>query len=292
MNENKKFYNPKKPRIVLKKGKAKPFWNQNPWVFSGAIQEIRGGQPEDGDLVEVLDDKLNFIAKGYVSLNSSIRVRLITWQLHHKIDKNFYRDKIKEALYYRNNTLLLRTKSSAFRLIHGESDGIPGLIVDKYNDFLVAQFLTPGIERRKDMFLKILKEETRAEAIMERYSSGYRTKEGLPEIEYQIHDNATPPTVIPIKEYDLPFEVDWQRGQNTGFYLDQRENRLRLSKYANNKNVLDAFCYTGAFGIYMAVKGKAKHVTFIDNSNYVLEQAKNNAQLNKVQNATFQQLDL
>jgi 23S rRNA (cytosine1962-C5)-methyltransferase len=219
-------------------------------------------------------------------------VRLITWQLHHKIDKNFYRDKIKEALYYRNNTLLLRTKSSAFRLIHGESDGIPGLIVDKYNDFLVAQFLTPGIERRKDMFLKILKEETRAEAIMERYSSGYRTKEGLPEIEYQIHDNATPPTVIPIKEYDLPFEVDWQRGQNTGFYLDQRENRLRLSKYANNKNVLDAFCYTGAFGIYMAVKGKAKHVTFIDNSNYVLEQAKNNAQLNKVQNATFQQLDL
>lgn len=293
--EPKKFYVPKKIRAILKKGKAKPFWNYNPWVYSGAIQEIRGGLPHDGDIVEVCDDQHQFIAKGHVSTKSDIRIRLITWDAHRVVDKNFLRYQIKQAVYYRDQILLMRTRTNAYRLFHGEADGIPGLNIDRYNDTVIVQFLIPALERRKDILIPIIQEETHAKYIIERYSAGYRTAEGLPEIEYQVHGKE-PENKIRIKEYDLLFDVDLSRGQctslSTGFYFDQRETRQALLKYARDKEILDGFCYTGAFSIYLAQKGHAKSVLGIDNSNYVLEQARANATLNNVQNVTFQKGDM
>jgi len=293
--EPKKFYITKKIKAILKKGKAKPFWNYNPWVYSGAIKEIRGGLPQDGELIDVCDDEHQFIAKGHVSNKSDIRIRLITWDAHRTVDKNFLRYQIKQAVYYRDQILLMRTRTNAYRLFHGEADGIPGLNIDRYNDTVIVQFLIPALERRKEILLPIIQEETHAKYVIERYSAGYRTAEGLPEIEYQVYGKE-PENKIRIKEYDLLFDVDLSRGQctslSTGFYFDQRETRQSLLKYARDKEILDGFCYTGAFSIYLAQKGHAKHVLGIDNSNYVLEQAISNATLNNVQNVTFQKGDM
>lgn len=285
----KQFFGSNKPRVILKKGKAKPFWYHHPWIFSGAIEEIKG-DPKDGDIVEVLDDENRFIARGFMNHRSQIKVRLLTWDLHEKIDGNFFRTKIHEAIFLRENILAMRSKSSAYRLIHSEGDGLPGLTVDRYNDFLCVQFLSTGMEQRKDMILDILKEKTEVEGIVERYQLGYREKEGLEEIDHVVHDKA--PEKMAITEYGLKFYVDLQKGQKTGFYLDQRENRLFLSKFGYKKRILDAFCYSGGFGIYMMGKSKPTEVVFMDSSQFALDLAQENLRMNSSLHAVFSKVDL
>lgn len=285
----KKYFGSNKPRVILKKGKAKPFWYHHPWIFSGAIQEIKGN-PEDGDIVEVLDEENRFIAKGLINHKSQIKVRLLTWDQHEKIDGNFFRSKIHQAISLRENILIMRSKSSAYRLVHSEGDGLPGLTIDRYNDFLVVQFLSTGMEKRKEMILDILKEQIKPQGIVERYPAGYREKEGLVEIDCMVHGK-TPPKMT-ITEYGVKFYVDLQKGQKTGFYLDQRENRLLLTRYGYNKRILDAFCYSGGFGVYMLSKARPGEVVFMDSSSFALELAQENASMNSTATAVFSKKDI
>jgi len=274
-------YKPK--QIFLKKGKAKPFWYHHPWVFSGAIKDIKG-HPQSGDVVELYDDQRKFIGKGFFNDQSQIQVRLLSWNLHEKINRDFFKCKIQQAIALRHN-LQLTSKANAYRLVHSEGDGLPGLTVDTYNRFLCVQFTSFGMDKRREMILDILQKELSPKCIVERYSAGTRRLEGLPEIDYLSH--GTPPEFIEIEEYGLTFKVSLAKGQKTGFYLDQRENRLYASKFTYNKRVLDAFCYTGGFGVYSINKGKAQEVVFLDTSKWALHLAEQNTQLNKNSKSTF-----
>lgn len=265
----KKNFGSQRPRAYLKKGKAKPFWHHHPWVYSGAIKNVKG-KPQDGDIIAVFDDAGDFVGKGFYNSKSQIRVRLLSWDLHEKIHNEFFHRKIKQALYLRETILMMRTKSNAYRLINSEGDGLPGLTVDRYKNYLCVQFLSLGMELHRDIIIKILKQETKINNIVERYSAGYRKREGLEEIDFR-YEGDEPKEDLQIKEYELKFYTSLQKGQKTGFYIDQRENRHRLTKYAYNKKILDAFCYTGSFGIYMLTKGKAAEVVFLDSSSYALE---------------------
>ncbi len=275
----KPYFGSNKPRVTLKKGKAKPFWYHHPWVFSGAIQDIKGNA-ENGDLVDVLDYDGKFIAKGFVNHQSQIAVRLLTWDIHEKIDPDFFRKKIRDAIHLRE-TLAISSRSTAYRLIHSEADGLPGFTVDKYNDFLSIQFLSIGMDMRRDLILDILQQEVKATGIVERYSPGVRQREGLPEIEYR-YMIQEPPEKFTITEYGMKFEVSFKSGQKTGFYIDQRENRYKLSRFGYQRRILDAFCYSGGFGIALAAKSKVNEVIFMDSSAQALKLAEANWNLNQL----------
>lgn len=280
----------KHKNVFLKKGKAKPFWYRHPWVFSGAVKTVKGN-PEEGDIVEVFDHDRRFIAKGFYNSASQIMVRLLSWDLHEKLDYKFFERQITNAISLRDNTLALSSKTNAYRLIHSEADGLPGLTVDRYDNIISVQLTSWGMDRRREMIFDILKKITKVPTIVERYSAGIRKQEGLPEIGYAV-SGENPPEKTTIHEYGLNFQVSLARGQKTGFYLDQRENRLLASKFSYQKRVLDACCYSGAFGIYMAKKGKAKEVVFLDTSKFALEIAKENALLNNCTNSTFLHKDV
>ena len=279
-----------RPCVILKKGKAKPFWHRHPWIFSGAIKQIKG-KPENGDIVDVLDDNRRFIGKGFINQQSQIVVRMLCWDPHERINADFFRNKIRQALAWREGLLAMSSKASAYRLIHSEGDGLPGLTVDRYNDVLVIQLLSAGMEVRRDLLLSILRQETKAKAIVERYPAGYRPREGLEEIDYRCHGAAIDEKTI-ISEYGLRFGVSLQKGQKTGYYLDQRENRMAISRYAYNKRILDAFCYSGGFGIYLLTKGKAAEVLFMDSSRLALNLAQENLELNSGKSGQFVKADI
>ncbi len=277
----KPYFGSNKPKVILKKGKAKPFWFHHPWIFSGAIQEIKGNT-QNGDLVDVFEDSGKFIGKGFINQKSQIAVRLLTWDIHEKIDPEFFHRKIAEAIRLRENVLAMSSVSSAYRLIHSEADGLPGLTVDRYNDLLCVQFLSIGMDQRRDLIVDVLRQEAHAATIVEKYSPGVRQREGLEEIEYRVY-GPEPPEKIVITEYGLQFEVSLRKGQKTGFYLDQRENRRKLSRYGHQKRILDGFCYSGGFGIYLATKSKVTEVVFMDSSAPALELAQANWKLNQLE---------
>lgn len=269
----------KHPRVIIKKGKAKPFWYHHPWVFSGAIKDIRG-VVTDGEVVEVVDNDRKFLGKGFFNSQSQIRVRLLSWDRHQKIDYNFFQRQIRHAIKLREK-LQLRAQTSAYRLIHSEGDGLPGLTVDRYNNFLVAQFLSAGMDRRREMLLDILRRETGAKTIVERYPARYRSLEGLEEIDYLVH-GSPPPEKIVIREYGLSFNVNLAKGQKTGFYIDQRDNRRYLTKLCSGKRVLDAFCYSGAFGIHLLATRNIDELVFMDSSSLALKLVEENLAVNKL----------
>lgn len=267
-------------QVYLKKNKAKPLWARHPWVFGGAIHKITGNR-EEGDIAEVFDENRDFIAKGFLNEDSPIPVRLLSWDIHEKIDGHFFHDKIAQAIQLREK-LAIRSKANAYRLINGEGDGLPGLIVDRYQQVVVVQFLNPGMERRRDLLLGILKTVTKAEILVERYHPQWcRDSEGMEKLDYKA-EGPEPPQIIQIQEYGVNFAVNIAKGQRTGFYLDQRENRMALCPYAFHKRVLDAGCYTGAFGVYLLAKGKASEAVFLDSSTFALDMAKKNLELNHI----------
>lgn len=278
-------YKPK--HVILKKGKAKPFWYHHPWVFSGAVKHIKGN-PCSGDIVEVYDDERNFIGRGFFNTDSQIQVRLLSWDRHEKINDEFFRRKIQQAINVRH-LLQLPSKVNAYRIVHSEGDGLPGLTVDMYNQNLCVQLTAFGMDKRREMILDILRKEIQPKCIVERYSAGTRKLEGLPEIDYQAHGSV--PESIEINEYGLNFQVNLAKGQKTGFYLDQRENRLYASKFSYHKRVLDVFCYSGGFGIYCAKKGQANEVTFLDSSKLALNLAEQNMKANCKTKCSFIKAD-
>ena len=270
--------------VVLKKGREKSLRRRHPWLFSGAIDKVIG-KPEPGDTVDIQDGSGKVIARGAYSPKSQIRLRAWTYDAQEEIDAKFFRARIERALALRE-ALPARRHTNALRLVHGESDGLPGLIVDRYADVLVAQFLAAGAERWREPILDALSELTACEAIFERSDAEVRKLEDLPPRVGFARGNRTA-SRCPILEYGLRFHVDVEQGQKTGFFLDQRENRQRVRELAAGREVLDGFCYTGGFSI-AALAGGAKRITAIESSAGALEVARENLAANPLDQASIE----
>jgi 23S rRNA (cytosine1962-C5)-methyltransferase len=256
-------------QIWLKKGRDRPVRQRHPWVFSGAVGRV-AGDPADGDVVDVHDVGNNWLARGLWNGQSQIVARLLTWNPDEAIDRTFWRDRLERAIAGRA-ALAQDPETTAYRLVHAESDGLPGLVVDRYGDFLAVQFLVLGVDRRREMLVDLLRALLDPRGIYERSDVEVREKEGL-EQQTGVLAGETPPEALEVVENGLRFWVGLRAGQKTGFYLDQRENRARLPAFCEGAEVLDAFAYTGAFGVYAAA-GDAARVTFLDSSSVALEVA-------------------
>jgi 23S rRNA (cytosine1962-C5)-methyltransferase len=266
-------------KIFLKRGRTKAVAMHHPWVFEEAIDRIEGN-PNGGDLVEVFDPVGRFIGRGYLSPKSKLRTKLFSWVQGEKIDAEFWRGRFSSAVKLRTEFLGLGGPGAAMRLVNAEGDGIPGMMVDRYADYLTVEFLTLGMATRSAMFVDILRDLTGVKGILERPEADVAKFEGLTRTEGVLWGEM-PPDLVEITEGPAKFLVDLRRGQKTGFYLDQRENRLRVGALAKGRKVLDAFCYTGAFAIHAALGG-ASSVTGIDSSGPSLELGVKNEDLNGV----------
>jgi 23S rRNA (cytosine1962-C5)-methyltransferase len=264
--------------VVLKTGREKSLLRRHPWVFSGAIQHA-DNDIAPGGTVDLLAFNKQFLAHASYSPSSQIRARVWTFA-DEQIDREFFRRRIRRAIDIRNSLL---DPSDASRLIYAESDGIPGLVVDRYDDVLVLQSLTAGSEYWKDTLADILLEETKLSTIYERSDSDVRELEGL-EPKVGFLRGTLSSFIRLITEHGLKFNINLQSGHKTGFYLDQRQNRLRLRKLAKDRDVLDCFCYTGGFTVN-ALAGGAKSVLSVDSSGDALALCKENIALNSLDSA-------
>ena len=262
--------------LILKKGREKSVRNFHPWLFSGAIAKVEGN-PEPGEIFRVGDHKSDFLAYGYYNAQSQIQVRILDWRETAVIDDSWWHDKIARAIAGRNK-LALDNRTDSYRLIYSEADGLPGLIIDKYTDYLVLQSSTAGIDRVKDVIVKALAEQVKPSGIYERSDVESRQIEGL-KTQVGLLYGKSPSAPLAILENGLRFDIDIIAGQKTGFYLDQRDNRRLVTVNAADQNILDCFCHTGAFSVY-ALKAGAKSVTLVDNSDDCLKQAKQNIEIN------------
>jgi 23S rRNA (cytosine1962-C5)-methyltransferase len=270
--------------LILKRGREKSLKRRHPWLFSGAIEKL-SGKPGAGDTVEIRDASGKSQGRAAYSPKSQIRARMWTFDANEEVDAAFFRRRIERALALRE-ALPARRHTNALRLVHGESDGLPGLIVDRYADVLVAQFLAAGVERWRDPILDALSELTAAEAIFERSDAEVRKLEALPARVGFARGNRNA-SRCPIVEYGLNFRVDVEQGQKTGFFLDQRENRQRVRELAAGREVLDGFSYTGGFSI-AALAGGARRITAIESSAPALEVARENLAANPFDAARVQ----
>jgi 23S rRNA (cytosine1962-C5)-methyltransferase len=278
------------PRITLKPGKEKPLLAHHPWIFSGAIARLENAS--DGDTVDVYDLAGRFIARGYYNARSQIAARV--WTLNDEsVDRAFLRVRLARALAARDARIDCTT-TNAYRLVNAESDFLPGLIVDRYADFVIMQFLTLGVERRKAELVELVAELLAPRGIFERSDVDVREKEGLAS-SVGILRGEEPPDLIEIRENDLQFLVDVKRGHKTGFYLDQRENRRRVAELLHlageqsspvagqrllPQEVLNVFAYTGGFAVYACAADKNACVVNLDASRDALSHARENMRLN------------
>ena len=258
--------------VILRPGKEKPILNHHPWIFSGAIGRIEG-DPTDGDIVEVLNHERDFLARGYINRHSQITVRLLTWYEEEKIDHSFWLRRIQKAILHRRK-LLDSQGTTACRLIHAESDLLPGLVVDRYGQYLVVQALTLGVERHKTEIVDVLLELLKPLGVYERSDVDVRAKERLAPTAGLLRGRE-PSDLVQIRENGHTFLVDIKAGQKTGFYLDQRDNRHRVASYSAGRTVLNAFAYTGSFAVYAASAG-AEQITNLDTSAEALTLARRN----------------
>lgn len=262
--------------LIVKDGRVGPVLAGHPWVFTGAIEQIPEGI-EAGEPVRLVDRSGRYIASGYFNPNSQIAVRIWGRQDAETIDGDFFARRIGRALELRR--ALVSKETDAFRLINAEGDLMPGLIVDHYAGHLVIQFHTQGMDKWRNEIIEGLIGTVKPASIYERSDlRARRTQDGQRHgASGQVH--AETPVLIEIKENALSFMVDAKAGQKTGFFLDQREKRAALMKYARGKRVLNCFSYTGGFSVYALAAGAA-HVTSMDSSGPALELAKRNVQIN------------
>jgi 23S rRNA (cytosine1962-C5)-methyltransferase len=260
--------------ITLKPGREKSLLRRHPWIFSGAVQHV-DDEPASGGTVDLLSFNGDFLARAAYSPTSQIRARVWTFS-DEPVDADFFRKRIHAAIVERS-TFNVQRSTNALRLIHAESDGLPGLIVDRYGDVLVLQSLTTGSEFWKETIADLLLEETGLSAIYERSDADVRELEGLPSIVGPLR--GTPPNQIIITEHATRYTVNLAEGHKTGFYLDQRANRLKVRELAQGRDVLDCFCYTGGFTVN-ALAGGAKSVVSVDASAGALVLGRENASLN------------
>jgi 23S rRNA (cytosine1962-C5)-methyltransferase len=276
--------------LHLKAGRDKSVKRRHPWIFSGAIEKV-DGEPANGETVLVKSSAGQPIAVAAWSPQSQIRARVWSFDAGVRIERDFFAKAIGKAIQLRASLTAFH-HSNALRLVHGESDGLPGLIVDRYADVLVAQFLSAGAEFWREAILDALAAETGCEAIYERSDAEVRVLEGLAPKTGFARGNREAKR-CPIVEHGLNYRVDVESGQKTGFFLDQRENRQRVRALAEGREVLDAFCYTGGFSI-AALAGGAKHVTAVESSAPALEVAKENVNANSMDfsRISFEQADV
>jgi 23S rRNA (cytosine1962-C5)-methyltransferase len=262
--------------LHLRAGRDKSVKRRHPWIFSGAIERV-DGEPANGETVLVKSSAGQPLAVAAWSPQSQIRARAWSFDAGVRIEKDFFAQAIGKAIQLRASLPAFH-HCNALRLVHGESDGLPGLIVDRYADVLVAQFLSAGAEFWREAILDALAAETGCEAIYERSDAEVRVLEGLEPKTGFARGNREAKR-CPIVEHGLNFRVDVEAGQKTGFFLDQRDNRQRIRALAEGREVLDAFCYTGGFSI-AALAGGARQVTAVESSAEALEVAKENLQAN------------
>jgi len=258
--------------VVLKSGRDKPVRQHHPWIFSGAIASLPASV-EDGEIVEVVDASGTWLARGYLNRRSQIQVRLLTWDRHEDINATFWRRRLEAALDLRR-ALPMLDGCTALRLVNAENDSLPGLTVDRYDEYLVLQAGTLAIDRQKILLANLLLELTGCRGVLERSDLAVRKLEGLQLATGRLA-GTPPPETIEILEDGLRFQVDLVRGQKTGFYTDQRVNRRRVAAYSYDRRVLNAFSYTGGFAVH-ALRAGATHVTNIDSSVDALTLAETN----------------
>jgi len=251
--------------VILAEGKERPVLQRHPWIFSGAIARV-AGYVGRGDVVEVHAADGSWLARGTWSSGSQIRVRLFSWNEDEPLDEALFRRRIARAIEQRARGGFDR-RTGACRLIYAEADGLPGLIVDRYADYLVLQLLTQGIAARAGLIVDLLDEMIRPAGIYERGDAEARVKEGLPQ-EHVLHRGVMPPVPLDIDDGDRSYQVDLVAGQKTGAYLDQVHNYRRVARYCDDADVLDAFCYTGGFSLTAATR--ARTILAIDSSEAAL----------------------
>ena len=275
------------PRVTVSKKAENAIRGGHPWIYDAEVGEDTSNF-ENGCLVDAFSEKDTYLGTGLLSQNSKIRVRLLSDNANETFTEAFFRRRLSYALAYRK-TVMGETDFRCCRLIFGEADGLPGLTVDRYEDLLVSEVLSYGIEQRKDMLYRLLREllETeygvRIRGIFERNESAIRELEGLKKGKGWYDGAGMPPlpesAVTEITENGIRYRVDVENGQKTGFFLDQKYNRLAAAKLARGKRVLDCFTHTGSFGLNAALGGAA-HVTAVDVSESAIEMAGANAALN------------
>ena len=270
-------------KLILKPGREKSLKRRHPWVFSGAIAKVEG-KPQLGDSVEVRSADGAFLAVAAYSPESQIRARVWSWTAG-DIDTAFFAQRVARAAAARSVPA-----GEGARLVHGESDGLPGVVADRYGDTVVLQLLSAGAERWRGAIADALAALPGVARVIERSEADVRALEGLPPQSGLLRGEpaASPLTV---REHGLDFAVDAEQGHKTGFYLDQRDNRLLLRGMAKDKTVLDCFCYCGGFALN-ALAGGAKSVTAIDSSGPALAAAKANAERNRLPGAEWLEADV
>lgn len=277
------------PKVILKPKRAQPFFGRHPWVYAGAIDRIEG-QPNDGDEVDLISSGGNFVARGLFNSQSKIQVRLYCWEQGIALDKAFFRERLDRAIHLRHNILKLNGPETGYRVAFSEADFLSGLVVDRYGDWLAVQFTALGLGRRREIIAEALRERLDPRGIYLRTEKGIGRLEGV-----ELHDEPVwgeqPPSNLTITENGLRVLVNLAEGQKTGYYLDQRDNRLAVAKLCADKRVLDAFCYSGGFGLHAAKAGAAE-VLGVDASEMALELARQNAAANELSNVSFECADV
>ncbi|BEN10616.1 ribosomal RNA large subunit methyltransferase I [Serratia marcescens] len=265
-------------RLFLAKGREKSLLRRHPWVFSGAVQRVEG-KALSGETIDILDSQGKWLARGAYSPESQIRARVWTFQQDEEINIDFFIRRLQQAQSWRD-WIAQRDGLDGYRLIAGESDGLPGITIDRFQNFLVLQLLSAGAEYQRPALLSALQHCYPECSIYDRSDVAVRKKEGLPLAQGPVLGDL-PPELLPITEHGMKLLVDIQQGHKTGFYLDQRDSRLAARNYSAGRRVLNCFSYTGAFAV-SALMGGCEQVISVDTSQAALDIAKQNVELNKL----------
>ncbi|MDU6390258.1 MULTISPECIES: 23S rRNA (cytosine(1962)-C(5))-methyltransferase RlmI [unclassified Pantoea] len=265
-------------RLILAKGREKSLLRRHPWVFSGAVARLEG-KAQLGETVDVCDHNGKFLARAAYSPQSQIRARVWSWQQDESIDIAFFVRRFELARQWRD-WLAQKDGLDSYRLIAGESDGLPGVTIDRFGNFLVLQLLSAGAEYQRPAILSALQQCFPQCAIYDRSDVAVRKKEGL-ELTQGTVTGELPPPLLPITEHGMKLLVDIQGGHKTGYYLDQRDSRLATRRYAQDARVLNCFSYTGGFAV-SALMGGCREVISVDTSQEALDVARQNVELNEL----------
>jgi len=259
-------------KFYLYKGKGRNAENGHLWIYANEIENV-DGEYENGDIVEAYNFRGEFIGKGFINDVSKIAIRIMTRDINEEINEEFFRKRLRAAWTYRKTVI----DTSSCRFLFGEADFVPGMIIDKYEDYYVIQSLALGIDKYKDIVVKLLTEEYNAKGVYERSDARVRELEGME----QTKGFLTEPfdTNLEIIENGVKYHVDIENGQKTGFFLDQKENRAAIQRLCKDADVLDCFTHTGSFALNAGIAG-AKSVLGVDISDYAVECCRKNAELN------------
>jgi len=273
--------------IILKKSADSFIKRKHPWIFSGAIDRVEGN-PSNGETVQIFTSNKTLIGYGSYSPSSQIRVRIWSFNSEKEIDIDFFRSKISLASSLREN-IIDSSNTNAYRIINAESDGLPGLIVDRYSAYIVCQFLSAGAEFNKEIIVDILDDIFKPIGIYERSDVEVRIKEGLQPAKGLLIGTISN-DLIEVQDNGYKFLVDIKEGHKTGFYLDQRDNRKLIYEFSKGKNVLNCFSYTGGFSAYALASG-AEKVTQVEASSSAIELSTKIFELNNLNSSLIQNIN-